>query len=73
MARLTTYEDMLNGIESNIEATENQMYQLHIDFASLMISGQRLERRLILQQLHMLEDNLELLKVRRMYALETLH
>jgi hypothetical protein len=71
MTKLTTQKDMLDGIESNIEATGRHIHQLRIHFASCVISGETSERRMILQQLHTLEDNLELLKTRRMYALES--
>lgn len=70
MQKPTTQEAMLAGLESNIHRTERQIYQLKIEFAALVLSGQTLERRLILQQLNVLEDNLELLKVRRAYAVE---
>ena len=72
MAKPTTQDKLLDGLEFNIYAMERQIYQLKIEFAALLVSGQSLERRLILQQLHVLEDNLALLKVRRMFALETL-
>lgn len=70
MNKPTTQEAMLAGLESNIFTTERQIYQLKIEFAAFVLSGQALERRLILQQLNVLEDNLKLLKVRRTYALE---
>ncbi len=70
MLKPTTQEAMLAGLESNIYTTERQIYQLKIEFAALVLSGQTLERRVILQQLNVLEDNLELLKVRRAYASE---
>jgi len=73
MAKRTTQNDLLDGIESNIDATERQICRLKIEFASLMVQGQTLERRLIIQQLDILQDNLKLLKVRRMYALEMTH
>ena len=73
MAKPRTQDDVLDGIEFNINATERQIYQLKIAFASLVISGETLERRLILQQLKVLQDNLQLLKVRRMFALEMVH
>jgi hypothetical protein len=70
MTRPTTQEAMLAGLESNISTTARQIQQLKMEFAALVLSGQTLERRSILQQLAVLEDNLELLKVRRTYALE---
>lgn len=70
MTKPTTQEAMLAGLESNIYTTERQIYQLKIEFAALVLSGQTIERRLILQQLDVLENNLELLNVRRTYALE---
>jgi hypothetical protein len=50
MAKQTTKNDLLDEIESNIDATERQIYRLKIEFASLMAHGQTLKRRLILQQ-----------------------
>lgn len=74
MYKRTIQEDMLDGIESNIEATERHIYELHLEFSTLGITGQRLERQLILQKLQILEDTLQLLKIRRVYALEvTVH
>lgn len=72
MYKTAIQKDVLDGIESNIEVTENQIHQLRLEFSTLRISGQRIERRLILQQLSILEDNLELLKAHRMYALQPL-
>lgn len=73
MDKRTTQNAILDGVESNIEATEREICRLQVEFSSLLIDGQTLERPLVLQQLHILQDNLHLLKVRRMYALETLH
>lgn len=70
MTNWTTQEDLLEEIESIIQSTKQQMQRLKRDFASLMMSGGIGERRLILQQLHILEDVLKVLKVRRMFALE---
>jgi hypothetical protein len=70
MPRPITHVDVLDGIESTIETTETQIYHLKVEFAAHVLSGETLERRLILQQLGILQDNLELLKVRRMFALE---
>jgi hypothetical protein len=70
MTNWTTQKDMLEEIESIIDSTKQQMQRLKRDFASLMMSGEITERRLILQQLHILEDVLKVLKVRRMFALE---
>jgi hypothetical protein len=50
MAKQTTQNDLLDEIESNIDATERRIYRLKIEFASLMAHGQTLKRRLILQQ-----------------------
>jgi len=73
MDKRTTQNSMLEGVESNIEATEKEICRLQVEFSSLLVNGQTLERPLILQQLHILQDNLHLLKVRRMYALELVH
>jgi hypothetical protein len=48
MAKQTTQNDLLDEIESNIDATERRIYRLKIEFASLMAHGQTLKRRLIL-------------------------
>ena len=66
----TIQKNMLDGIESNIEVAESQIYQLHLKFSALGISGNRTERRLILQQLGILKNNLELFKARRKHALQ---
>ena len=73
MTKRTTQENLLDGIETNIQATQKQIYQLKIDFSLLATSGQTSECRLIQQQLHILQDNLALLEVRKMYALEVAH
>ena len=75
MTTLTTQKDMLDGIESNIEATEKEIHRLQIKFASFLIDGATGEqRRLTVEKLSVLQDNLQLLKTRRMYALEeTVH
>jgi hypothetical protein len=75
MTKLTSQNDMLNGIESNIEATEKQIHRLQIEFASFLMNGATGEqRRLTIEKLSVLQDNLQLLKTRRMYALEeTVH
>ena len=70
MTKKPTQDAMLDGLESNIYTTERQIYQLKTEFAALVLSGQPLERRLILQQLNVLKDNLDLLKIRKTYALE---
>jgi uncharacterized protein involved in exopolysaccharide biosynthesis len=72
MIRSTFNNNLLDGIESNIEATERQIHQLRTEFASFLINGATGEqRRLTVQQLCTLEDNLLLLQIRRMYAAET--
>jgi hypothetical protein len=61
--------DMLDGIESNIKATERQICRLKIEFSSFLVNGATGEqRRLAVQKLSTLEDTLELLKIRQMYA-----
>lgn len=63
--------NVLDGIEENIKTTEEQIYQLKMQFASLMLKGISGEqRRVIVQQLSILEENLQFLKIRRVYALE---
>lgn len=60
---------MLDGIESNIEAMERHIYRLKTKRSSLGINGATgTQYRLAVQQLATLEDTLELLKTRRLYA-----
>jgi hypothetical protein len=68
-------EDMLEGIESNIEITERNIGWLKKELASLRINNGPVEqRRVIRQQLSILQDTLQLLKIRRVYASEvTVH
>ena len=71
----TTQSDLLDGIESNIEATEKHIFRLRIEFSSFVMNGASGEqRRLTVQQLSTLEDTLQMLKIRRMYAsVTTMH
>ena len=75
MVRPTSKNNILEGIESNIEATERQIHHLRIEFASFLTNGATGEqRRLTVEQLCTLEDNLQLLQIRRIYAAEkTVH
>ncbi len=68
-------EDMLEGIESNIEITERNIGWLRKELASLRISDGPVEqRKVIRKQLSILQDTLQLLKIRRVYASEvTVH
>lgn len=63
-------EEILSGIEASIQVTEKRIYQLKIEFASLLLNGASAERLTVLRQLYILQTNLKLLKVRRMYASE---
>jgi hypothetical protein len=71
----TTQSDLLDGIEANIEATEKHIFRLNIEFSSFVLNGASGEqRRLTVQQLSTLEDTLQMLKIRRMYAsVTTMH
>lgn len=72
MFRPTSKNNMLEGIESNIEATEMQIHHLRIEFASFLTNGATGEqRRSTVEKLCTLEDNLQLLQIRRMYVAET--
>ena len=75
MAKRTIHEDLLDGIESNIEATIRHISWLRKELAWLRINdGPPEQRRVIRQQLATLEDTLRLLKIRRVYASEvTVH
>lgn len=70
MYKTSIQEEILDGIELNIEVTKNQIYQLHLEFSTLGIGRERIERRLILQKLQVLEETLQLLKIRQVYASE---
>ena len=71
MTKRTSENDMLDGIKSNIEATERHICRLKIEFSSFLKNGATGEqRRLTVQQLCTLENNLKLIKIRRMYASE---
>lgn len=63
-------EKALRDIQESIKNTENHIYRLKIEFASLLLDGATAERLAVLQQLYILQANLKLLKVRLMYALE---
>ena len=64
-------DEVLSGIEASIQATEKKICQLKIEFALLLLNGASTERLAVLRQVYILQTNLKLLKVRRMYALET--
>jgi hypothetical protein len=69
MTKQTTQSNMLDGIEANIKATERNICRLKIEFSSFLMNGATGEqRRLAVQQLSTLQDTLELLKIRQMYA-----
>lgn len=71
MTRSTFSNNLLDGIESSIQVTERQIHQLRMKFASFLTRGATGEqRRSTVQQLCTLEDNLHLLQIRRMYAVE---
>lgn len=75
MFRPTSKDNILDGIESNIETTKRQINQLQTEFASLLKNGAAGEqRRLTIEKLCTLEEKLQLLQIRRMYAAErTMH
>jgi hypothetical protein len=75
MTRSTFKNNLLHRIESNIQTTERQINHLRMKFVSFLMNGATGEqRRLTVQQLCTLEDDLHLLQIRRMYASErTLH
>jgi hypothetical protein len=65
----TTQNDLLDGIELNIQITEKHICDLKTEFSSFVMNGATGEqRRLTIQQLSTSEDTLQLLKIRRMYA-----
>ena len=75
MFRPTSKDNMLDGIESNIETTKRQINQLQTEFASFLRDGATGEqRRLTIEKLCTLEEKLQLLQIRHMYAAErTMH
>lgn len=71
MTHAKIQEDMLKGIEINIEEMARQITQLKIELASLRINGGSVEqRRVIRKQLTTLQETWQLLQIRRVYALE---
>ena len=63
-------EEIAEKVQANIQATEDEIHQLKIKFASLLLDGASAERLAVLQQFGILQAKLKLLKVRRMYSLE---
>lgn len=71
MTKPIAKRNVLDGIEEDIKTTEEQIYQLKMQFASFMLKGLSGEqRRVIMQQLSISEENLQFLKIRGVYALE---
>jgi hypothetical protein len=75
MPKPTSQKDMLEGIESNIDATARHISWLRKELASLRINDGPIEqRRVIRRQLATSQDTLQLLEIRRVYASEmTVH
>lgn len=75
MTKQKNQEDMLKEIESNIELTARNIAWLKKELASQRITDGPLEQRIVIrQQLSILRDTLQVLKIRRVYGLEvTVH
>ena len=70
MVERTNHRMMLDGINVNIHLTETQLDYLKTELAKLAEDGASSERKIIIHQLAMLEDNLQFLKSRRTYAVD---
>jgi hypothetical protein len=68
MTRWPTQKDLLEGIKENIHSTEKQIFHLKRDLDVLPKDGATVERRTLLHQISVLEDNLQLLKTRWTHA-----
>ena len=69
MIKRFDYEAVLDGVNKNIEITENQINDLQTDLNGLRQGEASGRRRTITQQLSVLKENLQLLKARRVYIL----
>lgn len=69
MIKRFDHEAMLEGINKNIEITEKQIDDLQTELNGLRQGEARIRHRTITQQLSVLKENLQLLKVRRVYIL----
>jgi hypothetical protein len=70
MVERIDYKMMLGGINANIQLTETQIDYLKTELAKLAEDGADSERKAIIHRLAVLEDNLQLLKSRRTYAVD---
>lgn len=68
MPKRPTQQDLLDGIKENIYTTEKQIFHLKRDLNALPKDGATVERRTLLHQISILEDNLQLLKTRWTHA-----
>lgn len=68
MSKRPTQQDLLEGIKENIRSTEHQILHLKRDLDVLPEDGVTVERRTLLHQISILEDNLQLLRMRWMHA-----
>jgi hypothetical protein len=61
---------MLDGINANIHLAETHIDYLKTELAKLAEDGASSDRKVIIHRLAILEDNLQLLKNRRTYAVD---
>lgn len=61
---------MLDGINANIHLTQTQIDRLKTTLATFAEDEAGAERKVIIHRLTILEDNLQLLKRRRTYAID---
>lgn len=69
MIKRFDYEAVLEGINKNIELTEKQINDLQTELNGLHQAEASIRRRKVTQKLSVLKENLQLLKVRRVYIL----
>lgn len=69
MIKRPDHQAVLDGINANIEITQKQINHLQTELNGLPPGEASIRRRTITQQLSILKENLQLLKVRRVYVM----
>lgn len=69
MIKRLDQQTVIEGINTNIEITEKQIYDLQTELDKFRQGEANINRKTIVQQLSVLKENLQLLKVRRVYIL----
>jgi hypothetical protein len=69
MIKRLNHQAVLDGINTNIEITERQINDLETELNKLHQDEASIYRKRIMQQLSVLKENLQLLKVRRVYVM----